>query len=97
MPGGGGNKLEQQSRDANAFYDNIGRWATKNGAELLGTRTGAIAAGKLADLIVVEGRPHEDIAALATTETIRLIMLGGKAAKNTLAERGVNLGRMAAQ
>lgn len=31
VPGGGGNKIEQQSRDANAFYDNIGRWATKNG------------------------------------------------------------------
>ena len=56
-----------------------------------------IAAGKLADLIVVEGCPHEDMAALATTETIRLIMLGGKAAKNTLAGRGVQLGKMAAQ
>lgn len=31
VPGGGGNKIEQQSREANAFYDNIGRWATKNG------------------------------------------------------------------
>ena len=31
VPGGAGNKLEQQVREANAFYDNIGRWATKNG------------------------------------------------------------------
>jgi Carboxylesterase family len=31
VPGGGGNKTEQQAREANAFYDNIGRWATKNG------------------------------------------------------------------
>jgi Carboxylesterase family len=31
VPGGGGNKTEQQVREANAFYDNIGRWATKNG------------------------------------------------------------------
>jgi hypothetical protein len=31
VPGGGGNKIEQQDRDANAFYDNIGRWAAKNG------------------------------------------------------------------
>ena len=30
IPGGGGNKIEQQNREANAFYDNIGRWATKN-------------------------------------------------------------------
>jgi hypothetical protein len=31
VPGGGGNKIEQQTREANAFYDNIGRWATKQG------------------------------------------------------------------
>ena len=31
VPGGGGNKLEQQVREANAFYDNIGRWGIKNG------------------------------------------------------------------
>ena len=31
IPGGGGNKIEQQNREANAFYDNIGRWAVKNG------------------------------------------------------------------
>src|SRR5262245_27287108 len=30
VPGGAGNKLEQQNREANAFYDNIGRWAVKN-------------------------------------------------------------------
>jgi hypothetical protein len=31
VPGGAGNKIEQQVKEANAFYDNIGRWATKNG------------------------------------------------------------------
>jgi pimeloyl-ACP methyl ester carboxylesterase len=31
VPGGGGNKIEQQVRESNAFYDNVGRWATKNG------------------------------------------------------------------
>ena len=31
VPGGGGNKIEQQVREGNAFYDNIGRWGTKNG------------------------------------------------------------------
>jgi pimeloyl-ACP methyl ester carboxylesterase len=31
VPGGGGNKIEQQVRESNAFYDNIGRWATSNG------------------------------------------------------------------
>src|SRR5215510_134558 len=31
VPGGAGNKIEQQSVEANAFYDNIGRWAAENG------------------------------------------------------------------
>lgn len=31
VPGGAGNKIEQQDHEANAFYDNIGRWATENG------------------------------------------------------------------
>jgi hypothetical protein len=31
VPGGGGNKIEQQVRESNAFYDNLGRWAVKNG------------------------------------------------------------------
>jgi Carboxylesterase family len=31
VPGGGGNKIELQDKEANAFYDNIMRWANKNG------------------------------------------------------------------
>ncbi len=31
VAGGAGNKIEQQVREGNAFYDNIARWATKNG------------------------------------------------------------------
>jgi Carboxylesterase family len=31
IPGGAGNKIEIQSRADNAFYDNIGRWATEHG------------------------------------------------------------------
>ena len=31
VPGGAGNKIEQQVREGNAFYDNIGRWAAKEG------------------------------------------------------------------
>lgn len=31
VPGGGGNKIEQQAPQSNAFYDNIGRWAAGNG------------------------------------------------------------------
>ena len=31
VPGGAGNKIEQQDREANAFYDNWGRWGVKHG------------------------------------------------------------------
>jgi triacylglycerol lipase len=31
IPGGAGNKIEQQSVESNMFYDNIGKWAADNG------------------------------------------------------------------
>ena len=31
VPGGGGDKIEIHNKESNAFYDNIMRWATKNG------------------------------------------------------------------
>lgn len=31
VPGGGGDKIEIQNKESNAFYDNIGRWATRHG------------------------------------------------------------------
>src|SRR5215472_12869242 len=31
IPGGAGNKIEEQNDEAYAFFDNIGRWATRNG------------------------------------------------------------------
>jgi Carboxylesterase family len=31
VPGGGGEKIELQAKETHAFYDNIARWATRNG------------------------------------------------------------------
>jgi hypothetical protein len=31
VPGGGGDKIEIQNKESNAFYDNIGRWAARHG------------------------------------------------------------------
>jgi acetyl esterase/lipase len=31
VPGGGGEKIELQANETHAFYDNIARWATRNG------------------------------------------------------------------
>jgi triacylglycerol lipase len=36
VPGGGGDKIEIQNKEANAFYDNIGRWAAKHGMAGIG-------------------------------------------------------------
>jgi imidazolonepropionase-like amidohydrolase len=52
------------------------RTATLNGAELLGVDDrGAIAPGRLADLIAVRGNPLEDVRVL---QNVRFVMLGGK-------------------
>jgi imidazolonepropionase-like amidohydrolase len=43
---------------------------------------GTIEEGKLADLLVVEGDPLENIAILQKPDNIRLIMKGGRMVKN---------------
>jgi imidazolonepropionase-like amidohydrolase len=55
-------------------------WATRNGAELLGMADdlGTIEAGKLADLLVVNGDPVKDIAVLADRANLDVVMKGGK-------------------
>jgi imidazolonepropionase-like amidohydrolase len=46
---------------------------------------GVVAAGALADLIVVDGDPLADISALSGAgETVRLVMKGGVVFKDTL-------------
>lgn len=66
------------------------RWATKNGAELMGMgeETGTIETGKLADLVVVDGDPLVDIACLAPRDNLKAVLLGGSWMKNTLTEAG---------
>lgn len=56
------------------------RWATKNGAELmgLGNELGTIESGKLADLLVVDGDPISDIGVLADPARMPAIMKDGR-------------------
>ena len=58
--------------------------ATRSNAELFGMEDeiGTVEEGKLADLLVVEGDPLEDIAILQKPDNIRLIMKGGRMVKN---------------
>jgi len=62
------------------------RWATLNGADLAGRghELGSIEAGKVADLLVVDGDPSIDITVLGVPERLAAIMKGGVFVKNEL-------------
>jgi imidazolonepropionase-like amidohydrolase len=62
--------------------------ATTEAARLIGMegRLGVVAAGALADLLVVDGNPLHDVALLASPErSVRLVMKGGAIHRNALA------------
>ena len=62
--------------------------ATKTNASLFGMEEeiGTIEEGKLADLLVVDGNPLEDLSVLQDKGNLKLIMKGGRAYKNELEE-----------
>ena len=60
--------------------------ATKTSAEaiMMDDKIGTIEVGKLADVIVVEGNPVEDITVLRKAENIKVVIKNGKIEKNIL-------------
>ncbi len=60
--------------------------STARAAELLhlDKQLGTIEEGKLADIIVVSGNVLSDIKQIASADNVKLVLKGGKAAKNTL-------------
>jgi imidazolonepropionase-like amidohydrolase len=62
------------------------RWATINGAALMGRADdlGTVTAGKLADLLVVDGDPAAEISVLADRARIPAIMKDGNFVKDEL-------------
>lgn len=79
-------ELELYVREAGIAPLDVLRWATRNGAELmgLGEQLGTVEAGKLADLLVVDGDPVADIAVLQDTDKLLVIMKGGVFVKDAL-------------
>jgi imidazolonepropionase-like amidohydrolase len=74
--------------DELAYYvDDVGipaldvlTWATRNGAEVLGRgdELGTVTAGKLADLLVVDGDPVSDIGVLREEAALLAVLVGGR-------------------
>ncbi len=60
--------------------------ATKTNAKPFGMERdiGTVEEGKLADLLVIEGNPLENIAVLKNRDNLRLIMKGGRVVKDRL-------------
>jgi imidazolonepropionase-like amidohydrolase len=60
--------------------------ATQRGSEVLGIsgEVGTVELGKLADLVVVDGNPLEDIRILQDSTKIKMVMKGGEILKSTL-------------
>jgi len=65
--------------------------STKIAAECLGweDRIGTIAEGKIADLVIVQENPLENIASLADTNNIKTVMQGGKLKKQLSIQTGI--------
>ncbi len=84
----------EYARDLQTFVENIGLSpmqtlvaATKWGSELMQMedQIGTLEPGKLADLLLVEGDPLEDIRILQNRSRLSLVMQGGKAISGPLA------------
>jgi imidazolonepropionase-like amidohydrolase len=62
--------------------------ATRTNAELfrMEDEIGTVERGKLADLLVVDGNPLENMAVLQKRDNLKLIMKGGRTVKNELGD-----------
>ena len=74
-------------RDAGIPPLEVLRWATKHGGELVepGGDLGTVTEGKLADLLVVDGDPSQDVTVLEDPEHLVAIVKGGALVKDELA------------
>lgn len=78
------NPVGRNARDLQLFVDLLGFSpaealvaATSQGGELMGMDLGTVQAGKLADLLLIEGDPLSDISILQDKANIPMVMKGG--------------------
>jgi imidazolonepropionase-like amidohydrolase len=82
----------ENAREFKVYVNDLGidpleviKWATFNGAAMMGRADlGQIAAGKLADVVIVDGDPLADIAVLADPSKIAMVMQGGNVISSRL-------------
>jgi imidazolonepropionase-like amidohydrolase len=81
-----GEELEFYVKVAGIAPLEVLRWATVHGAALMGRsdELGAVAPGKLADLLVVDGDPSADIGVLADRHRLLAVMKDGRFVKDAL-------------
>jgi imidazolonepropionase-like amidohydrolase len=81
-----GAELEVYVTDARIPPVDVLRWATRHGAELMGMgdRLGTVEEGKLADLLVVDGDPLEDIGLLEDATNVLAVVKDGVLVKDAL-------------
>jgi imidazolonepropionase-like amidohydrolase len=80
-----GPELRTYVEDADISPLSVIRWATRHGAEVIrrGDDLGSIAAGKIADLLVIDDDPSVDIGAIADTTPL-VVLKGGEVVAGAL-------------
>jgi imidazolonepropionase-like amidohydrolase len=80
-----GPELRTYVEDAGIAPLSVIRWATRHGAELLGRsdELGAIGAGKIADLLIIDGDPSVDIGAIGDAKPL-VVLKGGDVVAGSL-------------
>jgi imidazolonepropionase-like amidohydrolase len=73
-----GGELELYVKEAGLAPLDVIRWATRNGAAVMGRSAdlGRVQPGMIADLLVIEGDPSTDITALSTREPVAVLKDG---------------------
>lgn len=85
-PGNYAEELQVYVDDCGISAKDVLTWATRNGGLMMGQdNLGQVKEGFVADLVVVNGNPLNDIGLLRDVDNIELIMKDGQIVKNTIA------------